>query len=113
MIVDPVTIRPDRPVHEAFAGMERFHISGVPVVDEDGHLGRDHHKPRSPVRDTFRYPGVRCNDQAAAGDRSGWHNTGPGKSSVAETSASRSYFVVDDDKHIKGLIHGQGHPESN
>src|SRR2546423_10712286 len=38
MIVDPVTIRPDRPVSEALAVMERYHISGVPVVDEDGHL---------------------------------------------------------------------------
>src|SRR6266404_5479878 len=38
MIVDPVTIRPDRPVREALAVMERYHISGVPVVDEGGHL---------------------------------------------------------------------------
>ncbi len=38
MIVDPVTIRPDRPVREALQVMERYHISGVPVVDEAGHL---------------------------------------------------------------------------
>ena len=38
MIVDPVTIRQDRPVREALNVMERYHISGVPVVDEDGHL---------------------------------------------------------------------------
>ncbi|HYX41091.1 MAG TPA: IMP dehydrogenase, partial [Pyrinomonadaceae bacterium] len=38
MIVDPVTIRPDRPVSEALAVMERYKISGVPVVDEGGHL---------------------------------------------------------------------------
>jgi len=38
MIVDPVTIRPDRPVHEALQVMETYHISGVPVVDEAGHL---------------------------------------------------------------------------
>jgi IMP dehydrogenase len=38
MIVDPVTIRPDRPVREALQVMERYHISGVPVVDETGHL---------------------------------------------------------------------------
>ncbi|MGZ5433489.1 MAG: CBS domain-containing protein [Thermoanaerobaculia bacterium] len=37
MIVDPVTIRPDRPVREALLVMETYHISGVPVVDEDGH----------------------------------------------------------------------------
>src|SRR3954454_19169768 len=38
MIVDPVTIRPDRPVREALLVMERYHISGVPVVDDKGHL---------------------------------------------------------------------------
>jgi IMP dehydrogenase len=38
MIVDPVTIQPNRPVSEALRVMERFHISGVPVVDEAGHL---------------------------------------------------------------------------
>src|SRR3954468_8917203 len=38
MIVDPVTISQDRPVREALNVMERYHISGVPVVDEDGHL---------------------------------------------------------------------------
>src|SRR3954469_453761 len=38
MIVDPVTIRPDRPVREALAVMERYKISGVPVVDENGRL---------------------------------------------------------------------------
>src|SRR5207244_9763582 len=38
MIVHPVNIRPNRPVEEALLVMERYHISGVPVVDEDGHL---------------------------------------------------------------------------
>ena len=38
MIVDPVTIYPDRTVAEALQIMERYKISGVPVVDENGHL---------------------------------------------------------------------------
>ena len=38
MIVDPVTIAPDRPVSDALALMERFRISGVPVVLDDGKL---------------------------------------------------------------------------
>src|SRR5215211_8270236 len=38
MIVDPVTIRPDRPVREALAVMERYKISGVPVVGKTGLL---------------------------------------------------------------------------
>lgn len=38
MIVDPVTITPDRRLSEALEVMERFHISGVPIVEETGHL---------------------------------------------------------------------------
>src|SRR5215510_1977973 len=38
MIVDPVTMTPDRLIREAMAVMERFKISGVPVVAEDGKL---------------------------------------------------------------------------
>jgi len=38
MIVDPVTITPDRPVSDALALMERYHISGVPVVTDGGRL---------------------------------------------------------------------------
>jgi IMP dehydrogenase len=38
MIVDPVTIRPDRLVREALELMARYRISGLPVVDEHGQL---------------------------------------------------------------------------
>jgi IMP dehydrogenase len=38
MIVDPVTIRDSALVSEALNIMERFKISGVPVVDEEGRL---------------------------------------------------------------------------
>ncbi len=38
MIVDPVTIHPERPVHEALEVMARYRISGLPVVGEHGHL---------------------------------------------------------------------------
>jgi len=37
MIVDPVTLGPDRPISEALDLMARYHISGVPVT-EDGKL---------------------------------------------------------------------------
>ena len=35
MIVEPLTIDPDRPIHEVLALMERYRISGVPVVRKD------------------------------------------------------------------------------
>jgi IMP dehydrogenase len=38
MILKPITLRPDDTVREATALMHRFHISGVPIVDEDERL---------------------------------------------------------------------------
>jgi IMP dehydrogenase len=38
MIVDPVTMTPDRKIREAMAVMERYKISGVPVIADNGKL---------------------------------------------------------------------------
>ena len=38
MILKPITLRPSDTVREATALMRRFHISGVPIVDEDDRL---------------------------------------------------------------------------
>jgi len=38
MIMNPITLGPDRPLREAVALMRRFRISGVPIVDGGGHL---------------------------------------------------------------------------
>ncbi|HEY3397454.1 MAG TPA: IMP dehydrogenase [Armatimonadota bacterium] len=38
MIVDPVTLGPDRSVREALAMMSRYHISGLPITTEDRRL---------------------------------------------------------------------------
>jgi IMP dehydrogenase len=38
MILNPITLGPDRPIREAAALMRRFRISGVPVVDGQGRL---------------------------------------------------------------------------
>ncbi len=38
MIVDPVTMGPERKIHEALEVMARYRISGVPVTDEGGRL---------------------------------------------------------------------------
>lgn len=103
MIVDPVTIRPDRPVSEALQVMERFHISGVPVVDEDGHLvgiitNRDlrfETRFDIPVTEVMTkqplvtVPVGTTLEQAKA---------------VLQKHRIEKLLVVDDDKHIKGLI---------
>ncbi len=38
MIVDPITLRPDNFLSDAWRLMEQFHISGVPIVDDGMHL---------------------------------------------------------------------------
>ena len=38
MIVDPITLSPDASLHQAEEIMARYHISGVPIVEEDGRL---------------------------------------------------------------------------
>ncbi|HTG14244.1 MAG TPA: IMP dehydrogenase, partial [Blastocatellia bacterium] len=38
MIVDPVTMTPDHPIAEAMEMMDRYHISGVPIVEGTGRL---------------------------------------------------------------------------
>jgi IMP dehydrogenase len=38
MIVEPVTLGPDRPVRDALAVMQHYHISGVPITEPDGRL---------------------------------------------------------------------------
>lgn len=38
MIMNPITLGPDRPLREASALMRRFRISGVPIVDAHGRL---------------------------------------------------------------------------
>jgi IMP dehydrogenase len=103
MIVDPVTIRPDRPVREALLVMERFHISGVPVVDEAGHLvgiitNRDlrfETRFEIPVSEVMTkqplvtVPVGTTLEQAKA---------------VLQKHRIEKLLVVDEDKHIKGLI---------
>src|SRR5438874_4949626 len=103
MIVDPVTIRPDRPVHEALAVMERYKISGVPVVDEDGHLvgiitNRDlrfETRFDIPVSEVMTpqplvtVPVGTTLDEAKV---------------VLQKHRIEKLLVVDDDKHLKGLI---------
>jgi IMP dehydrogenase len=38
MIVDPITLPPDRPIRDALEMMARYHISGIPITEADGRL---------------------------------------------------------------------------
>src|SRR5687768_13469026 len=103
MIVDPVTIRPDRPVREALMVMENYHISGVPVVDEDGHLvgiitNRD---LRFETRFEIPVSEVMTKQPLV---------TVPVGTTLTEAKVKlqkhriEKLLVVDDDGHLKGLI---------
>jgi IMP dehydrogenase len=103
MIVDPVTIRPDRPVREALQVMERFHISGVPVVDESGHLvgiitNRD---LRFETRFDIPVAEVMTKQPLVTVPVG---TTLEQAKSVLQKHRIEKLLVVDDDKHIKGLI---------
>jgi IMP dehydrogenase len=103
MIVDPVTIRPDRPVREALAVMERYKISGVPVVDEGGHLvgiitNRDlrfETRFDIPVSEVMTaQPLVTVPVGTTLDEAKG----------VLQKHRIEKLLVVDTDKHLKGLI---------
>ncbi|MFL6333221.1 MAG: IMP dehydrogenase [Pyrinomonadaceae bacterium] len=103
MIVDPVTIRPDRPVREALAVMQRYKISGVPVVDEGGHLvgiitNRDlrfETRFDIPVSEVMTpQPLVTVPVGTTLDEAKG----------VLQKHRIEKLLVVDTDKHLKGLI---------
>jgi IMP dehydrogenase len=103
MIVDPVTIRPDRPVSEALGVMERYHISGVPVVDEDGHLvgiitNRDlrfETRFNIPVSEVMTKQPLVTVPVGTTLEQA---------KSVLQKHRIEKLLVIDDDKRIKGLI---------
>ncbi|HEX8457330.1 MAG TPA: IMP dehydrogenase [Pyrinomonadaceae bacterium] len=104
MIVDPVTIRFDRPVSEALAVMERYKISGVPVVDEDGHLvgiitNRD---LRFETRFDIPVSEVMTKQPNLVTVPVG--TTLEQAKSVLQKHRIEKLLVIDDDKHLKGLI---------
>lgn len=61
IIVDPVYVFPDQPIQDALQLMQKYHISGVPVVDQGLHLvgiltNRDlrfEEQPQRPIRDVM------------------------------------------------------------
>ncbi|HEY0082516.1 MAG TPA: IMP dehydrogenase, partial [Pyrinomonadaceae bacterium] len=104
MIVDPVTIPYDRPVSEALAVMERFKISGVPVVDSDGHLvgiitNRD---LRFETRFDIPVSEVMTKQPNLVTVPVG--TTLEQAKAVLQKHRIEKLLVIDDDKHLKGLI---------
>ena len=103
MIVDPVTISQDRPVRDALNVMERYHISGVPVVDEDGHLvgiitNRDlrfESRFELPVSEVMTKQPLVAVPVGTTLDQA---------KQVLQKHRIEKLLVIDEDKHLKGLI---------
>jgi IMP dehydrogenase/GMP reductase len=83
MIVDPVTIRQDRPVREALNVMERYRRRRAP--------GWDYHQSRSAIRNAIRTGGFGSDDAPAARYSSGRHNFGSGESRLAGASDRKAF----------------------
>src|SRR6266571_1300751 len=103
MIVDPVTIPQDRPVRDALNVMRRYHISGVPVVDEDGHLvgiitNRDlrfESRFELPVSEVMTKQPLVAVPVGTTLDQA---------KQVLQKHRIEKLLVIDEDKHLKGLI---------
>ena len=63
MIVEPVTLPPDAPVADALALMARYHVSGVPITDEDGRSSASSPTATSASRPTRAQPVSSADDQ--------------------------------------------------
>ncbi|MEO5799703.1 MAG: IMP dehydrogenase [Gemmatimonadales bacterium] len=118
MILNPITLGPERPIREAHALMRRFRISGVPIVDGTGRLigiitNRDLQFESSmdrPIADAMTSEGL---------------ITAPVGTSLAEAEAILARHrieklpVVDGDGVLKGLItvkdifKRRDHPDAN
>ncbi len=103
MIVEPVTLRPADLVGDALALMERYHISGVPIVDDDGVLvgiltNRDLRFGADPARPVSAYMTARDLVTAPVG------TTLEEATAILGRNKVEKLPVVDADGRLRGLI---------
>ena len=113
MIVEPVTLPPDALVADALALMARYHISGVPIID-DGRPARRHpHEPRPALRDGHDAARLGADDLARPRHRAGRHDARGGARRSCTGTRSRSCRSSTPTGRLHGPDHGQGHPEAD
>jgi IMP dehydrogenase len=103
MIVEPVTMTPDRPIAEALQVMARYKISGVPIVDEHSKLvgiltNRD---LRFETRMDLKIKDVMTRDNLITATVG---TTLEEAKSILRKHRIEKLLVVDRDNHLKGLI---------
>src|ERR1051325_816156 len=103
MIVDPVTMTPDRRISEAMEMMDHYRISGVPIVEANGHLvgiltNRD---LRFETRLDLPISEVMTKDNLITVPVGTTLNEAKG---ILQRHKVEKLLVVDEQYHLKGLI---------
>ena len=103
MIVNPITIQPDRPIAEALALMSKYRISGVPVTDSEGKLmgiltNRD---LRFEIRTDIRVDELMTREELVTVSEG---TTLDEAKALLHRHRIEKLLVVDDHYHLKGLI---------
>ena len=103
MIVEPVTLPPDDLVADALELMARYHISGVPITDDDGVLvGILTNRDLRFETDT-RAAGLGADDRARPRHRAGRDDARRGEE-ILHRHKIEKLPVVDAEGRLKGLI---------
>jgi IMP dehydrogenase len=103
MIVDPITMTADRPIRDALEVMARYHISGVPITDDGGHLvgiltNRDLRfctRPDAPLREFMTSSDLVTVPEGTDFERA---------QALLHEHRIEKLLVVDDQYRLKGLI---------
>ncbi len=109
MILNPITLGPDRTLREAHALMAQFHISGVPIVEDGGKLvgivtNRDL-QFETDLDQTIRGG----HDLRRAGDGAGGDDPRRGPERLLHKHRIEKLPVVDDERNPDGSHHGEGY----
>jgi IMP dehydrogenase len=102
MIVDPITMGPDNRVHEVLAVMQKYRISGVPIVDDDELVGivtnrdlRFETRMDRPLRDIMTKENLVTVSKGISMDEA---------KVLLHQHRIEKLLVVDEHNHLQGLI---------
>jgi len=102
MIVDPVTMPPDRPIGEALGVMGQFSISGIPITENGKLVGiltnrdlRFHKDLKTPIRDVMTHENLITAPQGTDLDTA---------QELLHKNRIEKLPIVDDDNRLMGMI---------
>ncbi|HDL03043.1 MAG TPA: IMP dehydrogenase [candidate division Zixibacteria bacterium] len=102
MIVDPITLPPDRPIGEALSVMKQFSISGVPITENGRLVGiitnRDLRFHRD--LDTLIKDVMTCNNLITAPEGTDLDTA----QDLLHKNRIEKLLIVDSENHLKGMI---------